>query len=1057
MGPQVTRKLTIRTKLAATLAVPLVALAAFAALQVRSAYDTADQVKSQAGVATSATGPGGVVYALIVERDYETLRVLGLEQDATYLGVKSPSQVEKSTDATIGGFRTLLGSLGANVAGSYTPALKTASVALNEPTNQPAIRDSMEQLGSHAGTSNAKAVAVQYARYSALIDGLLNADEQSAARINDAQLRSGAELLNALNRQYDLESRMVIETVLASISQNPAIVADVQQLAGQQASGENDLRVRATDAFDAAITPALSSASRVAALKKLDAAAANPLHAKVATVLALPPDLQILRTGALFNVESIVSQRSAHLTSAAQSAEQDWIAVTIASILLAIIMLWLTSRWITRPLRALADQAVTMAGESLPGAVKEILDTPLGEEVQPPDVAPVRVKAGGEVHDVEVALNQVQDSALALALEQARLRGHVADAFVNLGRRNQNLLSRQLEFITQLENDESDPETLEHLFRLDHLATRMRRNAESLLVLAGHEPPRTWSAPVDIGDIVRGALGEVEGYQRVRIRHLDDARVDGAAAVDVSHVVAELVENALAFSPPQSDVEVYGRRDDHGYVLTVVDTGIGMPAEDLERANALLDSRDARTFAPSRFLGHYVVAQLAARHNLSVHLSASPSGGLTATIVLRGPVIGMADVDAPVESDADSDSESDADAPRPVVALPRRTPVADAEPAAAPTPGATPAVTPVAAVPAPPAPAPDVAPAPIPVPLLAQLQPMLAPVPPLEPEAEPEPELTPEPAPTGWGREAGRAEPAASAPPVAAAPEHEPLVAREPASQPWAPLALVPTPQASAPEPEPEPAPEPEAAPDPVAEVVPPPPARPRLGVGTFADLRAAQTPTPRVAPAPEAEPERRAAPAAQAPPPLPAAPTRVAPIPDRAAAFAEVAHAVDTVTGAPAPDADGAHSTSNLSEDLLPQRLPKRGRRSSRLSTPWARDKKAAPTLSAPPSRLAPLPDAPPPPAASMPMPPSSGAATPGAMHFPPGGPAFAAATGAAEPVPAPNGATPSDGNGTALANANTQANSEGDERFAFFAAFREASERAREEAGIDDRRGSQ
>src|SRR5262249_6191233 len=199
-------------------------------------------------------------------------------------------------------------------------------------------------------------------------------------------------------------------------------------------------------------------------------------------------------------------------------------------------LFWLTKRWITRPLRALAEQATAMAGTTLPDAVNEILSAPPGAEVHRPDVAPVRAGAGGEVYDVEVALNRVQDSALELAVEQARLRGNVADAFVNLGRRNQNLLSRQLEFITQLENDESDPETLEDLFRLDHLATRMRRNAESLLVLAGHEPPRTWSAPVDIADVVRGALGEVEGYQRVQLRHLDDARVDGAAAVDLSHV-----------------------------------------------------------------------------------------------------------------------------------------------------------------------------------------------------------------------------------------------------------------------------------------------------------------------------------------------------------------------------------------------------------------------------------------------------------------------------------------------------------------------------------------
>ena len=246
-----------------------------------------------------------------------------------------------------------------------------------------------------------------------------------------------------------------------------------------------------------------------------------------------------------------------------------------------------------------------MAGQRLPAAVQEILETPVNETVVQPEVEPVRVHAGGEVHDVEVALNKVQDSAVSLAVEQATLRRNIADAYVNLGRRNQNLLSRQLEFITQLENDESDPETLEHLFRLDHLATRMRRNAESLLVLAGLAPPRTWSAPVAMGDVVRGALGEVEGYRRVRLRHVDDARVDGAAAADVSHVIAELVENALSFSPPDADVEVYGRRDDHGYVITIIDSGIGMHDEELERgerADLVRERPDARAVALPRSL-----------------------------------------------------------------------------------------------------------------------------------------------------------------------------------------------------------------------------------------------------------------------------------------------------------------------------------------------------------------------------------------------------------------------------------------------------------------------
>src|SRR5262249_55205746 len=155
-----------------------------------------------------------------------------------------------------------------------------------------------------------------------------------------------------------------------------------------------------TDEFASAVTPALTAPARVAAVQKLDKAAADPLHAHVSTVLALPQHLGILQS-AVAVVANNVAQRAQHLESAAGSPGRDWLSVTIASTLLAIVIRWLTNRWITRPLRSLADQAATMAGESLPGAVQQILEAPLGEELQPPEVAPVHVKAGGEVHDVE--------------------------------------------------------------------------------------------------------------------------------------------------------------------------------------------------------------------------------------------------------------------------------------------------------------------------------------------------------------------------------------------------------------------------------------------------------------------------------------------------------------------------------------------------------------------------------------------------------------------------------------------------------------------------------
>ncbi len=513
------RKLTIRTKLAATLAVPLVALASFAALQVRDAYNRSDQVRLQAGVATSATGPAGALTALENERDYEALRAIGEQNLVAPKDAKFSAQVTASTDVALGNFRLLLGNVGGAAAGNYRSALSQVSTGLVSLRQQ--AEDDATKVSTPANATNAGKI---FDRYTRLIGELLDADQRSGATIDDSELRSGAELLNALARQSDTESGVGIKVGLANITRNPASMLEAQQLADRQAQGDADLHVRADGPFERAVVAALDAPDRQKAVAQLQSAARDPLKANLVALLKIRPDSINLLRVAQTNTAAIVTARAHSLTSAAQNEERDWLAITVASVLLAIALLWLTNRWITRPLRTLADQAAEMAGERLPAAVQEILETPVNETVVQPEVAPVQVRAGGEVHEVEVALNKVQDSAVSLAVEQATLRRSIADAYVNLGRRNQNLLSRQLEFITQLENDESDPETLEHLFRLDHLATRMRRNAESLLVLAGLAPPRTWTAPVAMGDVVRGALGEVEGYRRVRLRHIDDAR-----------------------------------------------------------------------------------------------------------------------------------------------------------------------------------------------------------------------------------------------------------------------------------------------------------------------------------------------------------------------------------------------------------------------------------------------------------------------------------------------------------------------------------------------------
>jgi hypothetical protein len=175
----------------------------------------------------------------------------------------------------------------------------------------------------------------------------------------------------------------------------------------------------------------------------------------------------------------------------------------------------------------------------------------------------------------------------------------------------------------------------------------MRRNAESLLVLAGVEPPRKWAAPVRLTDVIRAALGEVEDYQRVTVRGVEPATIVGAAAADLAHLLAELIENALVFSPPDQTVDIRGRNRQDGYTLAVIDSGLGMAAADIEAANRRLAGAESFTIAPSKYLGHYVAGNLAARHGITVHLDNSPGNGITATVRLPGSLL---TTDSPVES-----------------------------------------------------------------------------------------------------------------------------------------------------------------------------------------------------------------------------------------------------------------------------------------------------------------------------------------------------------------------------------------------------------------------
>ncbi|MEV6064388.1 nitrate- and nitrite sensing domain-containing protein [Nocardia asteroides] len=295
-------------------------------------------------------------------------------------------------------------------------------------------------------------------------------------------------------------------------------------------------------------------------------------------------------------------------------------------------------RAIVRPLARLATEADEVASHRLP----EVIAAWRGDaDVRPEPPAPVRTPPGAsaEIAAVAGALDRVQTTAFELASEQALVRRNTTESMANLARRNQNLVRRQLGLISEFEREELDPKALSNLFELDHLATRMRRNAESLLVLVGEANPRRWAEPIALTDVLRAGLSEVDDYRRVVLRRVDDIAITGAVVSELAHALAELIENGLAFSPPDLEVEIYGRTVAGGYLLAVVDHGVGMPADQLAEANARLRGEQDFIVASTRYLGHYVVGRLAGRLGIEVELATSPVSGIVARLLLPSSIL----------------------------------------------------------------------------------------------------------------------------------------------------------------------------------------------------------------------------------------------------------------------------------------------------------------------------------------------------------------------------------------------------------------------------------
>ncbi len=309
------------------------------------------------------------------------------------------------------------------------------------------------------------------------------------------------------------------------------------------------------------------------------------------------------------------------------------LAAVVASVFL---LVWF-GRKVTRDLTGLNDSVREMASERLPSVVERLRrgeDVDVGAESPSPGTSSIQ-----EISRIAESFGTVQGAAVAAAVDQARLRKGVSQVFLNISMRNQSLLHRQLGMLDSMERRTSEPEALADLFRLDHLTTRMRRYAEGLIILSGAVPGRGWRDPVPVVDILRAAVAEVEDYVRVDVTSESDDLVAGTAVGDVIHLIAELVENATVFSPPNTRIEVRAERVGTGLVAEVEDRGLGLSATELDDINRRLASRPEFDLAHSEQLGLFVVSDLAARHDIKVSLRRSVYGGTTAVVLMPFGVV----------------------------------------------------------------------------------------------------------------------------------------------------------------------------------------------------------------------------------------------------------------------------------------------------------------------------------------------------------------------------------------------------------------------------------
>jgi len=500
-------------------------------------------------------------------------------------------------------------------------------------------------LRRQAARTRARALAV-IDGYSAAIAGLFPVDESIAELSGNSALTTSARALGWLSRMKDQASQQqaILGAALAEGRFGPGVLAALTNAETQQASELAAFRGLATPEESWALTDTLArppAAPARAIEQRAAAAGAGPL------ALAARASRQ-WSAGMSYTVgwmRAAEQQLAAWITAYAQAQQRSaaraamiTAGTALALLILIVLATLIIARSLVRPLRRLEAATLDIAAVRLPAEVRAL--NVAGNPRPALPVTPIEVPSTDQIGRVARAVDRMHQEAVLLAWEEARLQGSVNAIYASSFRRSHSLLERLLRLIDSLELGEDHPERLATLFQIDHLATRLRRNSDSTLVLAGHDAPDRRAEPVTLVDVLRAAVSEIEQYNRVTVTAQEGISVSGSAAADTVHLLAELLDNATTFSPQATQVIMSGHRvRGDGSLITITDRGTGMPEEQLSQLNWQLARPHLADVTDAPHLGLFAVAQLAARHGIKVALGLSPGGGTTAEVRLPAALI----------------------------------------------------------------------------------------------------------------------------------------------------------------------------------------------------------------------------------------------------------------------------------------------------------------------------------------------------------------------------------------------------------------------------------